>query len=59
MSPVARRVFIAIDEWLWIWTSMYIARSAPEFFWAFFAAGFVAVYCISYPLHWRLEFLGR
>lgn len=56
MSPLARRAFIAIDEWLGIFLCVYLWRVEDYVALAVFAPLFVvAVYVISYPSHWRRQ----
>lgn len=55
MTPLQRRLVIALDEWLWIALALYLHRTHDPAFWWVFAAGFILIYCISYPAHWRAE----
>lgn len=57
MKAVHRRIFIALDEWLGAGLNVYLYTTASPAFWYVFIFWAVAVYAISYPLHWRAEYL--
>lgn len=52
MKDSTQRAFIALDEWLGIFTSIYLFETSSKLFWIFCPLWAVAVYAISYPLHW-------
>lgn len=53
MTPFQRRLFILLDEWLGVLLLYHLRSSHDPFFWPVLAVWVVAVYFVSYPLHWR------
>lgn len=52
MTPVQRRLFIALDEWLGIVVLLWMHRTHDGLFWPALVFWAVSVYAISYPWHW-------
>lgn len=52
MKDSTQRAFIALDEWLGIFTSIYLFEIGSRLFWIFWPLWAVAVYVLSYPFYW-------
>ena len=52
MRAAQQRTFIALDEWLGILVAIFLFERGSALFWPFTVIWAVAVYVISYPLHW-------
>lgn len=59
MTPLQRRLFILVDEWLGIALCLYLWKTHDVLFPYVLTMFLVAVYGISYPLHWWAERKGR
>lgn len=55
MTPLERRIFIYLDEWLGVALLLFLHCKHDPFFWWVLPIWAVAIYGISYPLHWRLQ----
>lgn len=55
MKARHQRAFIALDEWLGILVAVYLHSTGSSLFWYFVIPWAIAIYAISYPLHWRAE----
>lgn len=52
MRDLHQRTFIALDEWLGIFTAIYLHERGSSLFWPFVVLWALAVYVISYPWYW-------
>lgn len=60
MKESAQRAFIALDEWLGIFTLIYLFEVNSILFWFVLPVWVVAVYLLSYiPYWWGLEENGK
>lgn len=59
MTPLARRTFIAVDEWLGWAACLYLWKTGDVLFPYVLAFHLLATYALSYPLHWRALHKGK
>jgi hypothetical protein len=56
VTPLQSRVTLAVDEWLGIFTCLYLYRQHDWVGLGVAATALVVmVYAIGYPMHWKLE----
>lgn len=59
LSPLQRRLFIALDEWAGVLTLLHMQKTDNPYFIYTLAFWAFAIYVIAYPWHWWLEHKGR
>lgn len=52
MRDTHQRLFIALDEWLGVFVSIFLFEINSKLFWWFVIPWAIAVYLVSYPWYW-------
>jgi hypothetical protein len=59
MTAFQRRLFILFDEWIGAVLVLYLWRTGDKLFLPVFIFWGIAIYGISYPLHWYYQYRER